>query len=547
MNESLGVIFENAEISDPEQLLLIAASYADFAEAYFVDPDNPDLPLKLEPGQRKAINALQWGYDIEDCPLDYLNKNPPKGIVMIWPRQFGKTTGVAIFCAVVLILVPKVKIGVMSKDEPGAKLIIEKIKGFLEDSPFKSFIERSLKLEIQMKGGGIARAHPCSEGIRGFSYNYLLMDEAAVMDDSIIEEAALHTTRKIGIRWVMLSTPKGYKGALIKYYIQGLKTRKVICKHCLTEFTQAHFENAQFDALRMSKGLSKCPVCGFYVEDDEWGGNTYFYGMGKFGVISVDPFTSSFYSKDDILEQLELAGNTPKARQELLGEIIPEGQTVFTREMLNNCVNASLKNVRVIEPGTVYWMGVDFGKVHDNSVAAVGHIDRKKRKIILDYLYIIYSEYESIEYEDIKDRILDLVGVFKPTIIAADATGMGEPIIEAMEKDLRQTGWRGKILSNKKNRLGFIFDMKSKPDLIDNLQELFARGRIEIPPEYEPQMETLYNELLNFSYEMTQANYVKYGVQLEHDDTVIAVALMAWCERSKPWITPMIEYVGRGM
>jgi len=543
----LSQVFADAGIDDPEQLLLVSASYADFAETYFRDPDDPIKPLVLEPGQRKAINALQFGYSIEDTPMDYINPNPPKGIVMIWPRQFGKTTAVAIFCAVVLVLVPRIKIGVVSKDEDGAKLIVDKIKLFLESSPFKSYMARSLKLMVEMKEGGVARAHANSETIRGFSYHYLLMDEAAMIDDSIIEDAALHTTRKIGIRWVMLSTPKGYKGALIKYYIQGLKTRTVICKSCLVEFTQAHFENAQFDALRMSKGLEPCPECDHYEADDEYGGNTYFYGMGNFGVISVDPFNSSFYTKESILHELHLMGDTPKARQELLGEIIPEGQTVFTRAMINQCINISLKNARRVDINTTYWMGVDFGKVHDNSVICVGHEDRKKRKIILDYTYIIYSKYESIEYEDIKDKIIEIAAVFKPSIIAPDATGMGEPVVEMMEKDLRNMGWRGKILSNKAKRLGFIFDVKSKPDLIENLQEYFARGNIDIPGEYEPEMDVVINELLNFSYEMTQANYIKYGVQLEHDDTVIALALMVWCARAKPWIKPMIEYVYRGI
>ena len=125
---------------------------------------------------------------------------------------------------------------------------------------------------------------------------------------------------------------------------------------------------------------------------------------------------------------------------------------------------------------------------------------------------------------------------YKPIWIVPDSTGIGEPVVEIMEKDLRQVGWRGRIYSNKTNRLGFIFDVKSKPDLIENLVEYFARGRIEIPPEYEPGIDIFINEALNFSYEMTEANYIKYGVQLEHDDTVIAVALMVWGHRHKPWI-----------
>jgi hypothetical protein len=203
---------------------------------------------------------------------------------------------------------------------------------------------------------------------------------------------------------------------------------------------------------------------------------------------------------------------------------------------MDNCTVESLKNIMRVMPDTQYMMGVDFGKIHDNSVIAVGHEDRKTGKIILDYMRIIDADVHGKEYEEIKNEIIEVVMFFQPIWILPDATGMGEPIIEIMEKDLRMLGWGGRIYSNKNNRLGFIFDVKSKPDLIENLVEYFARTLISIPPEYEPDIGTFINEALNFSYEMTQTNYIKYGVQLEHDDTVIAVALMIWGHRHKPWI-----------
>ena len=57
-----------------------------------------------------------------------------------------------------------------------------------------------------------------------------------------------------------------------------------------------------------------------------------------------------------------------------------------------------------------------------------------------------------------------------------------------------------------------------------------------MPPNYDGDMEILYNELLNFNYEMTKANYIKFGVQSEHDDSVIALALMVWGHKHKPWM-----------
>ena len=517
---------------DVQEFVLSTLSWPVFAQKYLKNPDDLDEPLILEIGQIKAINALQFGYDIDAVPDGFVITDAPKTVVMIWPRQTGKSTGVAVACATILCLQAGVKIGCMGMSEESAKILIDKIRLFLLNSPFSDQVDRSLKMEIQMKHGGFVKAHSTSQGIRGQSYHYLLLDEAAQIDDDIIEGAAMDTTRKIGKRIVMLSTPKGYRGSLIKYYVQGLRTRPVICKHCFTEFSQGSFLVGGFDAMKMPS-LPRCIQCG-----SEEG---YFYGVGDYTVISIDPFTCSFYDKDSILKELHRRGNTPLARQELLGEIIPEGQAVFRKEWLDACVNDRLQNVMKFDERHSYIAGIDFGKIHDNSVIAIGHEDYDTGKIILDYLEIIEADVHGKEYIDIRNRLIKVILFYQPIWVLTDSTGMGEPVVEEMERDLVDAGWQGRIYSNKNNRLGYIFDMKSKPDLIENAVEYFARNRIEIPPEYEIAIDVFFNEALNFAYEQTQANYIKYGVQLEHDDTVIAVGLMIWGHRHKPWVTPVYQ------
>lgn len=543
------IVINSLNLQSEEEIrefLLTALQWAEFAERYFKNPDDLDKPLRLEPGQRKAINALQFGYDIDYVPSNYIIKNPPKIVVMIWSRQTGKTTGVVTGAATILVLQPGVKIGVMAQSETMAKEFIQRTADILRNSPFKSHIEKITKMEVRMKHGGYMRAHTTSESIRGQSYHYLILDEAARIEDEIIEGAALDTARKIGKRVIMLSTPAGYGGSLVKYYQQGLRTRPIICKNCFTNFTQAHFKTTQFDPIIMARGLPPCPECGFELEDGQSEkedimtdekiieGKTYFYGVGHYTVISIDPFSSSFYSKDEILEELRRRGNTATARQELLGEIIAEGQGVFRKEWLDAAEDPVLQNIFMKKKNINYIMGVDYGKVHDNSVAVIGHEDPKSRQIIVDYLRIIRSG--NIEYEDIKNDLIEIVSYFKPIWILADATGIGEPVIEFMEKDLIRIGWQGRIYSNKTNHLGFYIDPKTKPDLIENLVTYFARKRIRMPTKYDGDMGVLYNELLNFSYDITKTNYLKYGVQSEHDDTVIAVALMVWGHKHKPWI-----------
>lgn len=518
---------------DLKEFVLNTISWERFSQAYFMNPDDEDEQLILEEGQVKAINALQFGYDIDSTPENYIPDKTPKIIVMIWPRQTGKTTGVAIACATILCLQPGVKIGVMGMSEESAKNLVDRTRIFLEKSPFRRILKKSLKMELQMEHGGYMKAFATSHGIRGQSFHYVMLDEAAQIDDEIIEGAALDTARKIGKRVVMLSTPAGYRGTLVKYYVQGLNTRPVICKSCHTEYTQASFIVADFNALTMPE-LPPCVEC-----ESEDG---YFYGLGDYAVISIDPFTTTFYPKEQILAELKRRGNTPLARQELLGELIPEGQNVFRKAWIDACMNERLQNVMKFDSSVNYMAGIDFGKLHDNSVIAIGHEDRKTRKIILDYMRIIEADVQGKEYEDIRQELMEVIMFYKPVWLIPDATGMGEPIVEIMDKDLKRLGWRGRIYSNKNNRLGFIFDIKSKPDLIENLVEYFARSIIEMPPLYEKEIGVLVNELLNFSYDQANANYIKYGVQLEHDDTVIALALMVWGHKHKPWVMPSFDF-----
>ena len=192
----------------------------------------------------------------------------------------------------------------------------------------------------------------------------------------------------------------------------------------------------------------------------------------------------------------------------MLGEIIAEGEGVFTEDQLNIAENPALKNIIRIDPTVNYIAGVDYGKLHDNSVITVIHQDRKSGKAILDYQRVILSKYQGKEYEDIRNDLIEVILAFRPSMIVCDSSGIGDPILEQMDKDLIKAGWFGKIYSNKKNRKGFVFDVRSKPDLIENLQNFFSRGRIMVPHRDEPTMDMLRNELLNFSYEMTNTNYI---------------------------------------
>jgi hypothetical protein len=222
--------------------------------------------------------------------------------------------------------------------------------------------------------------------------------------------------------------------------------------------------------------------------------------------------------------------------------------------MLEACALPELHNYIKIEPNVSYTLGVDFGKLHDATVFCVGHKDHDGIQI-LDYIEVLPGE-GGMSYEDIRYRLLKLVGLYNPVWAVLDANGIGDPIVEQIDRDIvalrrhdvkciykgqdlhvpRNRKISTRIYSNKKNRIGFVTEMNSKIDLIDGAVNAFSRKQVRIPMEHEPGVKKLWEELLNYGYDYTLSKNIKYGTQRGHDDTVIAFAMMLWGLRERPWV-----------
>jgi len=554
--------------------------WASFAEYWLPNPEDEDMPLVLEESQKAAIRSIQFGYNIYQYPWVIPEGDRPKEIVMIWPRQFGKTTAVAIAAACAFIFMNKrYRIGTFSINEDGAKEIMDKIKIFVENSPFGYMVESSNVTKIIKSGGRVtATAYPASRGVRGRSLHLGLVDEAAWIDEEIMTDVVLKTFRRVGKRWILLSTPAGYRGEFIRHYTMGMETRPIVCanvvngKVCQATFKQESQLMRQFitkfgtHALPMK--LPNCPVCG---------GNRWMYGVGAITVVPVDPWTCSWKTREEIEYELWLAGNTPKARQEILGEIIKEGSAVFSMELLERAVMMGLNNVPSPRKNIKnYVIGMDFGKTHDASALNVMHYDWKQEKALWDYMFTIGGQYSNLDYVDIRPKFLQVVALFNPVWIVPDATGVGDPVMDDMWNDLQILKRLGRIviqvakpngrideievrmppgerlrtkifdnkpdkstgLYSKKRHKGFIFDTQSKIDLVDNLVEGYTkRGDIAIPQYDLPEVRDFWDEMLKFGYDITESKKPKYGTQSAHDDRVIAHALAYWACRKKPFVS----------
>lgn len=179
------------------------------------------VPFKLFPRQKEIIHAY------EKHRYNLVTK----------PRQAGVSTTTAAYMAI--------KVALADVDNPEAILIIAnkqelafeflaKIKDFLSQLPRwvwgaeyygnakkeeKSIFLTDSKKEIKLPNGGRVKAVATSkDALRGFTPTYLVMDEAAYIDNGAEVFGAAFTALGTGGHCMLISTPKGMDALYYKTY-----------------------------------------------------------------------------------------------------------------------------------------------------------------------------------------------------------------------------------------------------------------------------------------------------------------------------------------
>lgn len=527
-------------------------SIAEFSITHFKNPMNRNQAWSPRPAQLDLYDVLEFGYPVGKRFIE--PPNPIEVVVITTPRQVGKTEGIASASAAEMLLKPDMWIGIMSNKQSNARKLTRRIKRFICDAGCKSDIIEDNSEHLELKNGSSVDSFGMTQKIRGNSYKRLIIDEAAYFKEELLEGDAIPTTRTAGMfnvdgtpSVILLSTPRGYGNRFAKYFSDGVQSRFIGCRKCkklhpLSEYEQIGVKWFIFDNLvNVPKNLPPCS-CG--SSDFEYVDNIY-------SIITIDPYTVR--PKHVVEAELMRRGNTPLARQEILGEFIGGGQTVFREEWLQNCIDKGITNGYLHVAKRRYIMGLDFGKSNDYTVYTVVH-NNEEGNLVVDWLDIILGTHE---YIDIRQKTIDYLIFWNPAIIVADATGIGSPIGEEIERDIKLLKREGvtiqgvgeytreyprisnlvtRVYSNKQNHVGFLSDIKSKRELIEYLQVLFMETRIRIADRNIYKIEELWNELLNFSFEISPSGNIKYGVQTYHDDCVISLALAAWGARTKEFI-----------
>lgn len=189
---------------------------------YYVDAFAVDvLGIKLFPFQRLILRAMGR----------YQNS------LLIACRGLGKSFIVAVFYICVAILYPNIKLGISSgNSQQSRNVIIQKIKGELAkieavareiSFPIKTGMDDCV---VEFKNGSEIRAITLAQdrggdSARSWRFSYMLVDEARLVKDNIIEEILIpmtKTKRQNAIKW-----HKSEKGKMIFISSAYLKTSKL--------------------------------------------------------------------------------------------------------------------------------------------------------------------------------------------------------------------------------------------------------------------------------------------------------------------------------
>jgi len=187
-------------------------------------------------------------------------------------------------------------------------------------------------------------------------------------------------------------------------------------------------------------------------------------------------------------------------KQELEGEFLEDSSTVFRN--LRKCAVSKPKEPK---EGQVYYMGVDLAKHKDFTVIVV--LDAEGNQVFMD-------RFNKLDWSFQRQKIIQVWQKYNEAYCWVDATGVGDPNVEELQKEMSQVE-------------GYVFTNASKKQLIQSLMMSLEQENIKIlSKKYAPE---LFNEMQIFEYEITASGLLRYNApEGSHDDCVIALALANW-------------------
>ncbi len=190
-------------------------------------------------------------------------------------------------------------------------------------------------------------------------------------------------------------------------------------------------------------------------------------------------------------------------RVEYEAEFLDGAGRVFRSDAVDACLVAEL------EPcgEGPFAIGVDWARYGDYTAVAV--LSGNRGRCSLVHL----ERFHGLEWVRAVARVADVIRRFPHAAITCDATGVGDPVVEMLQREAPTAAVEG-----------LVFSQRVKADLIEGLAWLFERASLRMTPD-----PNLLRELEYFEATPSASGATRLAAAGgAHDDLVTALALAAW-------------------
>lgn len=430
--------------------------------------------LKNDKGEN--FRALPW----QDL---YLNSKAKRRLLAC-ARQVGKSTVTGVLALHKAYFNPGFTILVVSRTKDQAMELVYRMRKFLNTSRFTTWKttiskkqENKREITLQSETKGIESriiVVPATDAALGYSANIVIGDEAARWEegDRVFTEVIEPTVTWTQGDIYLLSTPAGRMGFF-------------------------------WDCYNMR---------------DEW--EVYQFDW------HVNPFLT-----DHDMEIKRKMHTALSYSMNYDAKFVMSHSSYFTPEEINKSLSSEAGQGWKFESPVV--VGVDFGKVNDNSVIYIGCIEDPRKPPNEQTIKVLDRRVKPLgtDYSTILAELKAISDQMKPSVMVLDVTSGETP------SDL--------LSSQGVSVEPFKFTIQSKINIMNNLKVLMQQGRIKLPNSKD-----LINQLECFEYTLSDINQDRmklHAADGQHDDEVDALALMAHgLSKGFGWMDSAFVSVGTG-
>ena len=307
-----------------------------------------------------------------------LLRDESKRTVVVWSRQSGKTTTIALRAIWYALTHKKTLTLIIAPSLRQSMIMSDRITDFLTSLPtkyHKIFVKKLQRTNIQLNNGSRIIALPNNpQLLRGYTANQVICDEAAFFrDDNLV------------------------------------------------------FFNVLYPMLATTNGI-------LIASSTPWSKDSVFYRMYQNPQFSKHKITCEDVKNSGLIKQCfidEMRSQIPFERfqREFMSEFVEDVDSWLTQSLIINCIDSKLElyDFEAMPKGDFH-VGVDFGKEQDSSVVVVVEKLESVTKVVHVHRFPLKTNYSSVigYIKSLQDRWQTINYVY------ADVTGVGNYIVEDM-------------------------------------------------------------------------------------------------------------------